>query len=81
MRFGLGPGRGLRLGNASECEVGKGLLYPSLVSPNTDRTKYRLMFRLLPGYLGSEGAVQASLGLTGFGTSGGQGDGSPSGNG
>jgi hypothetical protein len=64
-RFGVGPGRGLRLGNASEYEVGKGLLYPSLVSPNADRTKYRLMFRLLPGYLGSEGAVQASLGLAG----------------
>jgi len=62
-RFGVGPGRGLRLGNASDYEVGKGLLYPSLVSPNADRTKYRLMFRLLPGYIGSEGAVQASLGL------------------
>lgn len=64
-RFGVGPGRGIRLGNASEYEVGKGLLYPSLVSPNADRTKYRLMFRLLPGYMGSEGAVQASLGLAG----------------
>ena len=64
-RFGVGPGRGLRLGNASEYEVGKGLLYPSLVSPNADRTKYRVMFRLLPGYLGSEGAVQNSLGLAG----------------
>jgi hypothetical protein len=64
-RFGVGPGRGLRLGSASEYEVGKGLLYPSLVSPNADRTKYRLMFRLLPGYVGSEGAVQAALGLAG----------------
>jgi hypothetical protein len=64
-RFGVGPGRGLRLGNASEYEVGKGLLYPSLVSLNADRTKYRLMFRLLPRYVGSEGAVQACLGLAG----------------
>ena len=64
-RFGVGPGPGLRLGSASEYEVGKGLLYPSLVSPNADRTKYRLMFRLLPGYVGSEGAVQAALGLAG----------------
>jgi hypothetical protein len=64
-RFGVGPGRGLRLGNACEYEVGKGLLYPTLLSPNADHTKYRLIFRLLPGYLGAEGAVQASLGLGG----------------
>ena len=64
-RFGLGPGRGLRLGSASEYEVGKGLFYPSIVSPNADRTKHRLIFRLLPGYVGSEGAVQTSLGLAG----------------
>ena len=64
-RFGLAPGRGVRVGNASEYEVGRGLLYPSLVSPNADRTKYRVVFRLLPGYVGSEGAVQASLGLAG----------------
>ena len=53
------------MGNTSEYEVGKGLFYPSIVSPNADRTRYRLMFRLLPGYVGSEGAVQACLGLAG----------------
>lgn len=64
-RLGVGPGRGLRLGSASEYELGRGLLYPSLVSPGPDRTSYRLMFRLLPGYLGSEEVVQTSLGLSG----------------
>jgi hypothetical protein len=64
-RFGVGPGRGLRLGNATEYEVGKGLFYPGIVSPNADGSKYQLMFRLLPGYVGSETAVQACLGLAG----------------
>ena len=61
----MGPGRGLRLGKATEYEVGKGLFYPGIVSPNADGTKYELMFRLLPGYVGSETAVQACLGLAG----------------
>src|SRR6516162_643091 len=64
-RLGVGPGRGLRLGNANEYEVGKGLFYPGIVSPNADGTKYQLMFRLLPGYVGSERAVQDCLGLAG----------------
>jgi hypothetical protein len=64
-RFGVGPGRGLRLGNATEYEVGKGLFYPGIVSPNAEGTKHQLMFRLLPGYVGSESAVQACLGLAG----------------
>jgi hypothetical protein len=64
-RFGVGPGRGLRLGNATQYEVGKGLFYPGVVSPNADGSKYHLIFRLLPGYVGSEEAVQACLGLAG----------------
>jgi hypothetical protein len=64
-RFGVGPHRGLRLGNTSEYEVGKGLLYPSIVSPKAGGNKYKLVFRLLPGYVGSEGVVQTSLGLAG----------------
>src|SRR6516162_6457085 len=64
-RFGVGPGRGLRLGNAAEYEVGKGLFYPSIVSPKAGSNKYQLIFRLLPGYVGSEGGVQACLGLGG----------------
>src|SRR5215831_4551648 len=43
-RFGVGPGRGLRLGNAAEYEVGKGLFYPSIVSPKAGSYKYQLIF-------------------------------------
>jgi hypothetical protein len=64
-RFGVGLGHELRLGNAAEYEVGKGLLYPSVVSPNADHTKYKVVFRLLPGYMGTEGTVQTCLGLAG----------------
>jgi len=64
-RFSLGPRNGLPLGKAAEYEVGKGLFYPSIVHPKAvaGRSEYRLIFRLLPGYLGSEGAVQTCLGL------------------
>jgi hypothetical protein len=64
-RFGVGRGRGLRVGNAAEYEVGKGLLYPSIVSPKVGSNKYQLVFRLLPGYAGSERGVQTCLGLAG----------------
>jgi len=45
-RFGLGPRHGLRLGQAAEYEVGKGLFYPSIVhaKATAGRSEYRLVF-------------------------------------
>ena len=61
-RLDLGPIRRVRLENAAEYEIGRGILYPSIILP--DRTGYRLQFRLPPRYIGREEQVQTQLGMT-----------------
>jgi len=56
----LGPLRTVQLDNAANYQVGRGLLYPSLVLPH--RGQSVLQFRLLPRYKGLEEEVCASLG-------------------
>ena len=50
-------GRQIRLEDASAYEVGRGILYPTVVLQS------KLQFRLFPRYRGSEEAVRAVLGL------------------
>lgn len=51
--------RRIRLEDASAYDVGRGVLYPTVV------LRSRLQFRLLPRYRGSEEAVRTVLGLAG----------------
>lgn len=51
--------RRIRLEDASAYDVGRGILYPTVV------LKSKLQFRLLPRYRGSEEAVRSALGLAG----------------
>jgi hypothetical protein len=60
--LGFGPLRRRRLNRASEYQIGRGLLYPSVVAPYGNNTRYQLQFRLLPRYKGSEDDVCATLG-------------------
>jgi hypothetical protein len=57
-RMMFGPPRRVRLEDASQYEVGRGLLYPSIVLAKD------LQFRLLPRYRGSEEQVRAALGMS-----------------
>lgn len=50
--------RRIRLEDASAYDVGRGILYPTVVLQS------KLQFRLLPRYRGSEEAVRAALGLS-----------------
>jgi hypothetical protein len=56
-RLGFGPMRRIRLEDASSYDVGRGILYPSIVLGHATQ------FRLLPRYRGSEEAVRSGLGL------------------
>jgi hypothetical protein len=56
-RLGFGPMRRIRLEDASSYDVGRGILYPSIVLGQATQ------FRLLPRYRGSEEAVRSGLGL------------------
>ena len=62
-RLGFGPVRLVRLDAAAKYELGRGLLYPSVLLPGPAGSDYTLQFRLLPRYRGSEEAVRAALGL------------------
>jgi hypothetical protein len=57
-RMMFGPVRRVRLEDAAQYEVGRGLLYPSIVLAKD------LQFRLLPRYRGSEEKVRAALGMS-----------------
>jgi len=61
-RMMFGPARRVRLEDAAQYEVGRGLLYPSIVLPKGDT--HELQFRLLPRYRGSEEEVRAALGMS-----------------
>jgi hypothetical protein len=58
-RLGLGPIHRIRLDNAASYEVGRGILYPCVMSKNA------LRLRLLPRYRGAEEAVRSTLGMAG----------------
>ena len=57
----FGPTRRIRLENASAYDLGRGILYPSVVLPKGER--HSMQFRLLPRYRGSEETIRATLGL------------------
>jgi hypothetical protein len=59
--FGFGPHKRQCLDKAGAYQIGRGLLYPSVVVPYRNDIGYRLQFRLLPRYKGSEGDVCAVL--------------------
>jgi hypothetical protein len=61
MRFG--PWRRVALPSDLRYEIGRGLLQPSLIAIEERSNKYRILFRMLPGYLGSEEALRGNLGL------------------
>jgi hypothetical protein len=65
-RLSFGPTRLIRLDDAVDYELGRGLLYPSVVLPYEKGSKHIINFRLLPRYLGSESGVRATLGLGGI---------------
>jgi hypothetical protein len=58
-RMGFGPSRRVRLEDASEYEVGRGILYPCVMLDGA------VQFRGLPRYRGSEEGVRAVLGMAG----------------
>jgi hypothetical protein len=62
-RLGFGPVRLIRLDDAAKYELGRGLLYPSILLPGPGGSDYTIQFRLLPRYRGSEEAIRAALGL------------------
>ena len=64
-RIGFGPWRRVALSTAGvRYEIGRGLLHPSLIGREQGSDKYRILFRMLPGYRGSEEALRAKLGLS-----------------
>ncbi len=63
-RLGFGPTRRVRLEDAVDYEVGRGMLYPCITLPQG--SGYALQFRLPPRYNGIEEWVQSSLGMSGI---------------
>jgi hypothetical protein len=62
-RMGFGPTRRVVLPGDVQYEVGRGLLQPSLIVLEGDDRKHRILFRLLPGYRGSEEVLREALSL------------------
>jgi hypothetical protein len=62
-RLGFGPVRLIQLDEAAKYELGRGLLYPSVLLPGPGGGDFTVQFRLLPRYRGSEEAIRAALGL------------------
>jgi hypothetical protein len=56
-RMGFGPSRRIKLDSSSRYDVGRGLVYPSILAND------RVILRLLPRYRGSEEAVREALGV------------------
>jgi hypothetical protein len=64
-RMGFGPWRRVVLSDAGvRYEIGRGLLHPSLIAKEEGSEKYRILFRMLPGYRGSEDILRENLGLS-----------------
>jgi hypothetical protein len=62
-RMGVGPSRKVVLSGDTPYEIGRGLLQPSLIAPGEENEKHRVLFRMLPGYGGSEEVLREQLGL------------------
>jgi hypothetical protein len=62
-RMGFGPSRRVALAREIRYEIGRGLLQPSLIAPGKENEKHRVLFRMLPGYGGSEEILRQQLGL------------------
>jgi hypothetical protein len=62
-RMGFGPVRRVALPSNVSFEIGRGLLQPSLIVMEDGSEKHRILFRMLPGYRGSEEALRETLGL------------------
>jgi hypothetical protein len=62
-RLGFGPSRRVELPGEVQYEVGRGLFQPSLIVKESGNDKHRILFRMLPGYRGSEEALCQTLGL------------------
>lgn len=62
-RLGFGPLRRVGLPADAKYEIGRGLLHPSLLARQTGNRKHRILFRMLPGYIGSEEALRSQLGV------------------
>lgn len=63
-RLGFGPTRRVRLPRDAEYEIARGLLQPSLIVLENGGSKYRVLFRMLPGYGGSEETMRERFGLS-----------------
>ncbi|HZS54456.1 MAG TPA: hypothetical protein VFA65_08635 [Bryobacteraceae bacterium] len=62
-RLGFGPVRHVALPDGIQYEIGRGLLQPSLIAREEKNGKHRILFRMLPGYLGSEDLLRSQLGV------------------
>lgn len=62
-RMGFGPIRRVSLSGNGQYEIGRGLLQPSLITLEAEKEKHRVLFRMLPGYGGSEEILREQLGL------------------
>lgn len=62
-RIGFGPSRKVQLSGDTSYEIGRGLLQPSLIVTGEQNEKHRILFRMLPGYGGSEEVLREQLGL------------------
>jgi hypothetical protein len=62
-RLGFGPTRSVALPGELQYEVARGLLQPSLIVREGSDDNHRVLFRMLPGYRGSEEAMCETLGL------------------
>ncbi|MBV8552669.1 MAG: hypothetical protein JOY54_15335, partial [Acidobacteriaceae bacterium] len=62
-RWGFGPLRRVTLSGDVPFELGRGLLQPSLIVLEEASDKFRILFRMLPGYRGSEEGLRQMLGL------------------
>jgi hypothetical protein len=62
-RMAFGPWRRVTLSGAVRYQIGRGLLHPSLIGTEAGSDRYRILFRMLPGYRGSEDLLREALGL------------------
>ena len=61
-RWGFGPTRRVALTGDIPFEIGRGLLQPSVIVMEEATEKHRILFRILPGYRGSEELLKENLG-------------------
>jgi hypothetical protein len=62
---GIGFRRAVRLQRSAEYQVGKGFIFPCILTPEKTGRNYAFQFRLLPRYTGFEEEIRNVLGLGG----------------